>query len=461
MKYRSLMIAGKIFPALLLIMMVCACRSISSPRFSQPSNREEAWAQDLEYLQGSFPKYNSSFSPESLAVFDSILEQTLAAIPSLSDNEIYVNILKAVAAPGDGHTSVNLWPSAQKLRRLPLRFYWFSDGLYVVKTTKGYSELLGARIMEIAGYSPEELVKMMRDVVAGNESAVRYESNYYLSSPDFLQGLGVISEPDTVQVTFQRPDGSTGHISLSPEPMGPQVYGYGSWRELSPLSTESQDTTGMVHILDGDTLPPYIATPNQSCSQEYFAEHQTLYVQVSENTNMNSNMSDFAKEVEGMFASHQVDTVIVDLRFNSGGNLLLTTNIVKGIPKWHTGSGNIYVIIGGPTFSAGIVTAARLKYYAGDRAVVVGEPAAEGLKFWAETRFFTLPNSQILIFAAYRYHNWENTNYERDKQHFWLMKQVGVPAEDLDVDLPAGVLFADYLAGQDTVVEMILKQRNQ
>jgi hypothetical protein len=412
----------KILLTLSLLVLVIGCRSIPAPRLAEPIDREEAWEQDLEYLRNSLPKYNKSFTPESQAEFEAIVDTTRERVSALSDNEIYVNILRAVAAPGDGHTSVNMMPSAQKLRRFPLRFYWFSEGLYVVRTAAEYTRFIGLRVLEIGGSDPEDLVRQIRDVVAGNESAVRYESIYYLSSPDFLQGINAVTDPETVPIVFQQPDGSTTSAEFSPAPMGEQVYGYSSWRELSPLSTESQDTDGMLHILDGVALPPYLSSPNRSCSYEYIAEHQTLYVQVNQNTNLNSKMSDFAKEVEEAFASHTIESVIVDLRFNTGGNLLLTTDLVKGIPEWHTGSGDIYIVVGGPTFSAGIVTAARLKYFSGDRAVVVGEPAAEGLKFWAETRLFTLPNSQILIFAGYRYHNWKDTEYEKGKQHFWLMR---------------------------------------
>jgi hypothetical protein len=297
----------------------------------------------------------------------------------------------------------------------------------------------------------------MGDVFSGSASAVRYDSTYFLSSPDFLHGLGVIGDPDSLTLELERADGAVVRRELHPMPLGKAVPGYDSWRELSPLSTLAMDATGFEHVLANASLPHFLSDPNRAAFVRMLAGGSVLYLQINENANLNSKMSEIATRAKESLRSAPVRSVIVDLRFNTGGNLLLTTDLVRGIPEWHTGDGSIYIIVGGPTFSAGIVTAARLKHYSGDRALVVGEPASEGLQFWAETRFFTLPNSAIRLSAARRYHNWASTDYDRSKPHFWLMRVVGVPAGDLSIDMPVEVSFRDYVSGRDSVVEAILR----
>jgi len=446
--------------SLIALLFLTGCREIKTPVLSEPSDRNEAWNQDINYLKESFPKYNRSFTPESLQKFHEILLETQNHIPSMTDNEIHVDIMKAIATVEDVHTSVNMKPSALKLRRFPIRFYWFKEGLYVIKANPEYENLLGSRIEMINGRNPDDLVDMLSDVVPGNTTAVRYESSYLLNSPDFLNGLGVSDDPDSVSFTFVKKSGIRETRLLPAMKMGEKVYGYESWRELNPLSTESQDSGQMIHVLKGTNIPDYLASPDQSCYHNFYEDENTLYIQVNQNTNLNNRVSDFSKEIESFFKENNVNSVIVDFRFNTGGNLLLTGDLVKGIPRWFKGNGPINIIIGGPTFSAGIVSAARLKYYTGDRARIYGEPAAEGLQFWAETRFFRLPNSEILIFAAYAYHNWENKKYDREKKYFWLMRFVGVPAENLDVQYPVTVSFQDYLNGRDTIVDTILNAEN-
>jgi hypothetical protein len=368
--------------------------------------------------------------------------------------------MKAVASANDVHTHVNMRPSAQKLRRLPIRLYFFEEGLYIIKAKEAYQQLLGKRVISINGYSIEELSNKLKEVLAGSNSYLRYESAYFLSSSDFLHGMGIITDPESVKLKLRDENGETDTMSLSPEPMGPKIYGYESWRELSPVYRHTKDTVFMVHIRDTIKIPLFLTSPDTSCMHRYLKEKSMHYVQINQNLNHNCKLSNFTKTLKREFAEHPAKSVIVDLRFNTGGNLLLTSKLVKGIPKWHKGNGKIFIITGGPTFSAGIVTAARLKYYAGEKAVIVGEEAAEGLKFWAETRYLKLPNSEILIFAGQAFHNWETKDYEKDKKHFWLMKLIGVPAGNIEVDIPATMKFKDYIKGKDSVLEKITEYSN-
>lgn len=444
-----------IFLIAIALIALTGCRSIKTPNFPEPGNRDEAWLQDLEYLQTSFPKYNMSFTDSSRSEFRKIIEETKSNISVLSDNQIYVSIMKALAQIDDVHTSVNMRPSAQKLNRLPVRFAWFEEGLYIIKTTSEHSDLLGAKVLSINGNSPDELLRSLDPIIPGSDSYLKYESQYYISSPDILEGLGLIEPDSPISIQIEKPSGTVMIYPIDHGGTGEKVYDYEPWRELSPLSTINMDSKEMIHLLDKSDIPPYLASPDRSYFMEYDEARRILYIQLNQNYDIDSDIKAFTGEVEDSFAIHDVHSVIVDLRFNRGGNLLNTGKLVKGIPQWHRGSGDIYIIVGGPTFSAGLVTAARLKYYAGEKAILVGEEASEGLRFWAETRYFTLPNSELLLFAAYRYHNWEDGKYDDGKKYFWLMRFVGVPVGDMDIQLPATARFRDYLEKRDTVLERI------
>jgi hypothetical protein len=73
--------------------------------------------------------------------------------------------------------------------------------------------------------------------------------------------------------------------------------------------------------------------------------------------------------------------LVFDVRFNTGGNYQETADIAKGLPSWFDSTERIYIVTGPATFSAGIATAARLKYFSGERAVIVGEPAGDSRRF--------------------------------------------------------------------------------
>src|SRR5437867_9535868 len=53
--------------------------------------------------------------------------------------------------------------------------------------------------------------------------------------------------------------------------------------------------------------------------------------------------------------------LIVDLRFNSGGDDTLTSTFTKALPAALPPDGRIFILTSANTFSAGIATAARLR----------------------------------------------------------------------------------------------------
>jgi hypothetical protein len=221
------------------------CRSIVTPSHPIPRNRDEAWQQDIAYLKNAFPQHNMSFDDGELDEFDRVVDELYDTISAASDAALIVGIMRSVATAGDVHTHVSLRPSAQKLRRLPIRFYWFSDGLYVIKASAQYSGTLGTRVVELGGVPPHLLLERMRDTLPGNRSSLKYLSSYFLSSPDFLEGIGAIDDSDSVNIVVERLDGSIVEMVLPTMALSPPVTGYQPWRELSPLSTQSQDAKDM------------------------------------------------------------------------------------------------------------------------------------------------------------------------------------------------------------------------
>ena len=71
--------------------------------------------------------------------------------------------------------------------------------------------------------------------------------------------------------------------------------------------------------------------------------------------------------------------VILDLRFDVGGNIMLTRGLARDIAT--TTPGRVFVLTSPFTFSAGIVTASAAKHDGGPRVTLVGAPVSEALRF--------------------------------------------------------------------------------
>lgn len=115
----------------------------------------------------------------------------------------------------------------------------------------------------------------------------------------------------------------------------------------------------------------------------------------------------------------------------------------------------IYILVGRETFSAGIVTAARLKYFGASRSQLIGEPMGDRSRFWAEGQRYRLPNSGITVSYATGYHDWESgcTSLSRC---FWINVLMGVAAGSLE-PTRVPLRFADFRAGRDRALELILE----
>jgi len=419
------------------------------PEFSSPQGRDDAWRQDIAYLRRDFPRVDRSFTPETSRKFDSILSQTDERVPLLSDGEIAVAITRAVATSGNAHTRTFLMRHGNYFNRMPIRIYWFSDGLYVVKATAEFAEMLGTRLVAIGGVPIEALIVQMRDLIPGSDTWVLYKSSYFLNSPQLLHGVGAISDPNAVPLTLRSDDGAEFERELPPSPIQPRDSSYEAWVDLSPLSSGND----WLHVLSGREVPPYLATPNAACAHKLLGN--SLYIQINRNASDGTcDQSAFAREIRRLADSVSVTTVIFDVRFNTGGDYFETAEITRGIPAWFASAENIYIITGPATFSAGIVSTARLKYFSKGRALVVGESAGDGLRMWAEGPTFTLPNSGLQVKAATAFHDWAEDSFEPGKTFFPNLFR-GVAAGDIHVDIPAPISFQDYLAGRDPAIDAI------
>lgn len=96
-----------------------------------------------------------------------------------------------------------------------------------------------------------------------------------------------------------------------------------------------------------------------------------------------------------------------------------------------------------------------LKYYAGEKSLIIGSPMGDREQFWAERGTpFRLPNSGFLVRYATAYHDWANGC----KEHPYCYTQVlihGVPAGSLSPSHIIEPAYADYAAGRDVVMEWI------
>src|SRR5262249_16818710 len=119
---------------------------------------------------------------------------------------------------------------------------------------------------------------------------------------------------------------------------------------------------------------------------EYLPGHQTVYCQF--NSVRNDPKEPFKEFCDRLFKfvnDEKVDRLVLDLRWNGGGNTFLVRQLVHGLVRCDKVNqrGKLFVVIGRNTFSAAQNTTTDIEMHT--NATFVGEPTGSSPNFIGET----------------------------------------------------------------------------
>jgi hypothetical protein len=440
--------------------------------YPAPQDAAEASLQDIDYL-GRLIEIDRSFSPAARATFSAGIADLKGRAAELSPAELEMEAARLVALADNGHTNVRGVGHGFSRNALPIRLNYFAEGYFVTKARPELADLLGAQVIAIDDQTPEALLDALSPYTGGPQSLRRELATYMLISPQALNSAGLAERDDRVTLTLQLASGEETSRELIAEDgpaNGPvpsdremQDLRRRHWpqRDLSPIASPI-DVGEWETVLDAhDALPLYLQNPNRHYWREYIPELDAVYVQINVVSDEAEGpaLQAFLNGVIAELQAKPVRNAIIDLRFNPGGDGTLTTDFTTALPLALPADGKIYVLTSGNTFSAAIITLARLKYFGGERAVIVGEPVGDRERFWAEGGTMTLPNSGLQVGYATAMHDWEHGCGITEILDCHAVNYViGVPAGSLAPDLPVAPRFADYAAGKDTALLAIAEQ---
>jgi len=411
--------------------------------------RSRLWLEDIRLFEEGFLNVSKTMNADSVEVCKLILNDLKSNIQGLTDANVITTLARCVSKANNGHTNIHLaW-----MDKIGVRFFWFSDGLYIVKAAPEFESLLGHRVIEINGKSVEEVQKHVEPFLSGNNNWKRYLGTNLLASPEFLQGIG-ISDADSISLKVSG-DGIESTVSFGIVDPGFDDDLYDPFKNLYPVKKSGASWS---HVLDAsDGLPLYLGKLSEGSFYAFDDEHKLAYLNINSNpvTKANTRIKGIIKSFQASLKKKKDYAVVLDLRFFTGGNYLSYLKLAKKTPKIIGANGKMYLLTSNMTYSAGVITSARIKHFAGTRLTIVGEHVGDNLKFRSENKWLQLPNSKLYVRDAKFEHDFENNNFERGKS-FWLNRYCGVAAKDLKVDHKVSLDFASYLNGQDPVLEWVI-----
>ncbi|WP_054310185.1 hypothetical protein [Mesorhizobium sp. 1M-11] len=435
-------------------------KSYPAMTFSPAASQAEKNQQDLDLLR-RLPEVERSFTNETRAAFNTAMGELSARAPDLDRAGFAMGVARAVALADNGHTSVMALVGGRGFNALPLRFGWFADGLFAVSGRPDQRDLLGAQVMTLGGHSAEQLVEGLRAYVGGPANLARELSPNLLASPELLHAAGLAEKADSAALVLRLRDGTQASHTLAAEPGTPEPLTRTFWpkRYLSPVPMPD-DSGSWTHVLQGVQVPPAFARPDQFFWHDYLADGSILYIQINRVRDQDGkSLHGYLADVLAEAKTRPIKNAVVDLRFDPGGDYTLSVDFAKQLPELVPRDGKVFILTSGNTFSAALSTAAMLKYHAGSRGILMGEPMGDRSRFWGEGGNVTLPNSRLTVRYTTAYHDWEDgCSLAQVTTCFFLNYVYGTPSGSLAPTIPVAQTFASYAAGEDAVLSEALKQ---
>ena len=175
---------------------------------------------------------------------------------------------------------------------------------------------------------------------------------------------------------------------------------------------------------------------------EHLPEQNAVYVRHSQiQHDPNEDTEVFYKRVFKYIKENNIEKLVIDVRLNGGGNNYFNKPVIKEIIKSDQINqvGNLFVIIGRRTFSACQNLVNEMSNYT--NAVFVGEPTAENINFFGDTRTVILPNSKIPVYLSFAW--WQDKPQWENNQ--WMPPHIAVDMS-----------FEDYKTNKDPILEAAL-----
>ena len=304
------------------------------------------------------------FNPALRAEFLKRTNELILSIPDLTDFEIIAGLSETVALLKDGHS----WVYLPMEKQFPLEFLLFPNEtgveLYVNGTTVAYEDCLTARLDAINGVSLDEIIERMKPLESYEAETFFYDQvRYNASNWNILNHIGVVDDSGNAVFSFTDASGNSFN------------------KEIHAVDSQNEEDIKMKRYLaefadvyEDDSLIHMYDTEN--FEYRYLKEDTVLYLRIN-SLWIDGGRDDGKKRIYDMFdkigdENKPIESIIVDFRQNGGGREGLASTLISQLNKYDE-LVKKYILISEVTFSAGIVSAARLRRGVSN-AILVGSP---------------------------------------------------------------------------------------
>jgi hypothetical protein len=427
---------------------------VANPQATAPPLQAAEWVADLDTLVARLTRVHPRpFRRIASATFTARAATLRAAIPRLTDDAIAVRMMALVASLRDGHTSLAPFGTRAGFTRwYPVRFYRFTDGVFITAIQPELAHVAGARVLRIgaldAGHAADSAATLLG---ADNEFGDR-EHTMMLSSPEALSALGINASRDSLALDVETCSGERTTVRIASIVVPQPSLGWAGNGEIDgPTGTRTVTAFGVnrARLLDPDSNPslPLHLRGRRAYWYTYVDSARSMFLQLNAMTDKSVfSPITFVENYRRAFAyidAHPdaVDRLVIDLRYNFGGNGDLVDGFVHELIKREATvnrAGHLFVLTGRKTFSAGADLLLQIRRHTA--AIIVGEPPGVGFNASGDPTDVVLPNSGFHVSIST---NWGQSAGSSDTSSL------------IPVEVPAQFSSADYFEKRDPALDLI------
>ena len=391
--------------------------------------RVKGWQSDIDLLLKLMKEqhyvYRSQPLPAELLAKAIDLKENAAGF---SDERMLTELEKLMFYMHDGHSYV--LPTATKRPPaycLPLRFYLFEDGVYLIDADEPYRRWIGWKVEQIHGIRVEQIIEDMHTYIhQDNQHTVKWFAPTVMRFRGIYEMYGLPAlAPDMVLTLKDRGQHSVAEkIEFVP---AAELRGI-------PKLIPSQ-------LPEAPPAPLYLTRVSTHYWFENYPESSMLYFQFNQVRDaQDETIAQFSARLGRALAEGHPRLLIIDVRHNNGGNLGLLGPLMAVIQEYEESApqARIVAITGRNTFSAAQVFISLL-----DRdthTLFAGEPSSSRPNFVGEEgNMFVLPWSGATGNISTLYHE-------------------TIPGDDrqwIEPDFVVTLSSRAYFANQDPVMDFL------
>ena len=412
-------------------------------------------ADDLQFAQSAYVAKSPAFSAATRDRAAGFTKRSALTADAMTHEQFLLCVLQIAAFADNGHDTESdsgdaWWPTA----RLPVRMLWFEDQWVIARADSANADLLGARVLSIENHSPEEVFTRLRKYWGGLDTYRRWNLEpAIIEQAGMLHAAGLARHADRLTMRIQtaagqRVERTLRYVAKSTLPPG-QIFA----RLWSPAPWPGDPEKGWRAFRPPST-PLYLQDGAHLFRAEQIPQLNAMYVQMRAHFDIDGqSLGAFLRRVDAEIEAFHPRNLIVDLRFDTGGDTDLTREWQRTLPARIPS--RLYVLVSRHTFSAGIVAVASFRHDAAARVRIVGERVGDRLRWWSEGEPVCMPNSHYCLHLTTGL--WDLV-YGCAGNPACYGDKYDARVADLAPDLEAPITADSWLAGRDPGMEAIERE---